>query len=957
MKYYIKINMSNKQVKFLSTLIFALFIILLFVFLTSMKVTGNESKKMTKTYEFTKEFEGIKEYSFSNGLKVLLKQNHSIPLVTFSIWYKVGSRNESDGTRGLAHFLEHMMFKGTKKFKKGEISDIIQACGGVFNAFTFSDGTAYYETVSPQYLEKMVEIEADRMRNSILDPKELELEKNVVISELEGSLNNPSTFLDQEVRFTAYEKHPYKHPVIGYKKDIESITPDIVRKFYEKYYSPNNATIILVGDFNENRALNLIEKYFGNYKKSANTKFELTPDQLQKKEKRITVKKSGTTKLVEVVYHIPSIKDKDIYPLNIIEEILIKGTKSKLKEALIEKGLATEVSGGAEANTDPGLFYIVTSLTPKAKHKDVEKIIVGEIKKLVQNPPKENEIQGAKNRIKASYLFNLDGTYNQAINLGFFEIIDVWNQAINWPRLIDKVTKDEVSKALSKYFQDKNKVVGYFIPVLKKGEHYETKPIDLSRTHNLYKLTQQANLQTTVKDTSNKSTITNKNQPSAFSSFNYDKKVLKDGSTLLIYDKIDIPITIISGIYKGGVSLVSKDKEWECELITRLLEKGSKKYQKKDIENFLDYYGSQFSFACDEESFKYKAITLNEHTHKTLDILLDILINPTFPENEIKKEKEKAIAETIELQENTSEIAKRNLTQLIYPKEHVYHIDNFEDDIKNIKKVKKTSIEEVHNKLIKNNKPIISIVTNVKKNDLEKIINKIESNMRTDNEKHAAVINIPDTKIKLKNEIKISYLKDKTQSDVFLGHAGKLRRRDPDFYKIFVANHILGGSSLTSRLAKTVRDNSGLVYTIYSYYDASYGKGEFGIYFGSNSLNVDKAVNLIKNELIKFVKEGISQDELTKAKKSLIDSFISRNLSTYSNISNTLLAIEFYSLGKNYVKDYPNIIQNLKLNEVNQAIKNYFYPDNLQISIAGEYQKQKSGVKAQKAGLTNKKKD
>lgn len=909
---------------------------LLLMFSKSPLVQAKEEKVkslMPDSIEFIEEYKNIKAYKLNNGLKVLLKPNHSIPLVTFSIWYKVGSRNETEGIRGIAHFLEHMMFKGTKKFKKGEISDTIQKCGGVFNAFTFSDGTAYYETVSPKYLEKMIEIEADRMKNSRLAEDELQLEKNVVLSELEGDLNNPSSLLDNKVREAAYNKSPYKHPTIGYIEDIKDVTSKKMHKFYQSHYNPKNSTIIVVGDFKEEKTLKLIEKYFGSIKNTETKNSKIPVDKKQTKEKRVKVTKSGVTKFVEIAYHIPSIKHDDIYALNIIEEILIKGKKSRLEKTLIEKGLATDVSGGAEANTDPGLFYIIASLTPDTKHEEAEKIITKEIESLRKKTPSEKEINAAINRIKASYLFNLDGTYNQAVNIGFFEVINSWKQALDWPNLIDTVTKNDVKNVLDKYFDKENRVVGYFIPELKKGEKYEPQPINLQKTHH-------------YTDTKKKSVaIASKSKTrTPFTSINYTKRTLSDGSELIIYKDIDLPITYITGLTYGGESLLDKEKEWTCELLTNLHEKGSKNYSKEDIEDFLDSTGSQFNFSCDVESFKFKALTLNENLDATVNLLFDILINPTFPQKEFDKEKEKLIAEIIEQKDSPYEISKRKFTQLLYPNDHPFYMDDFDNDISRIKKFKKSDLESTHNKLLKTNKMLISLVSNIDDKSLDNLIEKIEAKLESKSKKLKAKINIPDVKIKEKGERIATYLKDKPQSDVFIGHTGKIKRIDPDFYKLYVANHILGGSTLTSRLAKKVRDESGLVYTVFSYIDASYGAGEFGVYLGTNNNNVDKAIKLVKEELGKFVKYGISEDELEKAKSSLIDSFISRNLSTYSNISSTLLGIEFYELGKDYLKDYPNIISSLKLKDINKVIKEHIFPDKLNISIAGEY-KQKLSVK------------
>lgn len=904
-------------------ILIALIIFVLFVFNPPQITSAKDFNPMKPDFKYITQIKGIKEYHLSNGLKVLLKENHTIPLVTFSVWYKVGARNEGDGIRGLAHFLEHMMFKGTKKFKKGEISETIQKLGGVFNAFTSQDGTAYYETISPKYLEKMLEIESDRMKGSLFAEEELNSERTVVLSELEGNLNNPATLIDQELHKTAYEISPYKHPTIGYQKDIKNINSNIMRDFYNKYYNPNNATIILAGDFNENNALNWISKYFGKIDNNNARINTLIPrDKEQKKEKQFTVKRTGSYKLLEIAYHIAEFSHKDIYPLNIIEEILIKGKKSKLNKALVETGLATEVSGGADATTDPGLFYILSSLTPKATHKGVEKIILSEIERLIKEPPSDEEITAAKNRIKASYLFNLDGTYNQVANLGFFELTNTWESALSWPDEISKVTREDTLRVLKKYFIKENRTIGYFIPIIRKGEKFEPQPINLSRTQHYIE-------NETAKRRNGKT-------QNSTVKFQFKKIKLKDGSDLLIYNNIDLPITYISGVIKGGSSLLPKEKEWECQLIARTLEKGSKSYTKEQIEDFLDGSGSEITFSCEEESFKFNILSLNEKLNDTTNLLIDILNHPTFPKDEIEKEKEQIIAEIIESKDSTQETAKRKFSQLIYLMDHPYYLNDFDQDINYIKNIQDSALPQTHENLIKKNSLIISIVTSLNDNEINKIINDIENKLISQNKK-ITVIHIPDTLLRDNPKTEITHLKDKLQSDVFLGHAGNLKRTDPDFYKVHIANYILGGSSLASRLAKKVRDDGGLVYSIYSYINASHGKGEFGIYFGSNNANVDKAIELVKEELNSFVQKGITEEELKKAKASLIDSFVSRNLSSYGSIANTLAGIEFYNLGDNYINNYPNIINSLKLDEVNQAIKKYIFPDKLNISIAGEY--------------------
>ena len=889
----------------------------------AMKQSTNQNTNLIK------EFNGIKEYRMPNRIKILLKENHSIPLITFSIWYKVGSRNESQGEHGLAHFLEHMMFKGTKKYKKGQISETIQNLGGVYNAFTSSDGTAYYETILPEHLEKVLDIESDRMKNSALEEKELNLERNVVLSEFEGDLNNPATYLDFKVRDLAYDISPYKHPTIGNEKDIKNTTHERMHRFYKKYYSPSNSTIVLTGDFNEKNALKLINKYFGCIEPNKQSLQDNIPkESLQTKQKRITVKRTAASKLIEIAFHISEVNNLDIYPLNIIEEYLLKGNKSPLEKKLVDTGLATEVGGGAEASRDPGLFQIVVSLTPKTSHKKVEKIIFNELEKIINKPINLENLNAAKNRIKANYLFNLDGTYNTALNIGYFELIHNWEESQRWINEINNVTQEDAIKAAKKYLTAKNSTVGYFKPLMQKGEKYKPDPITLSRTQSYKK--ENTNL-------ISKSIQGINGFPAKL--FSYKKQSLNDGSTLLKYDKIDQPVTYITGIVKGGSSLLDKSDEIYCQIISMTLDKGSKNYSKEDIEDILDRTGSHIDFSCDEESFRFSLATTNDNLQESVKLLLDLLINPTFPKNEIEREKKKFTAELNELKDNTNELAVRRFNQLIYSKDHPYYSNTLEEDIKNLKKTDYKKLSSIHNKLIRTKTSLISLISNLNDNEFKVLIETLNSGLNIGTKKIIGESNIPDTKISDTPRFESIFVKDKYQSDIYLGHAGNLLRTDPDFYKINIANYILGGSSLSSRLSKTVRDSAGLTYTIYSYISSSLGKGEFGIYFGSNNKNVDKALEHTKEEIQRFVKTGITAEELAKAKKSLISSFVSRNLATYKKIASTIASIEYFNLGENYIDNYPKIINSITLKEVNSILNKYYFPDKLNIVVAGEYKK------------------
>ncbi len=914
--------MKNNYKK--SIIFFSLFLMLFNTFALPSNSTPlhiHNSPRLIRSYK------GVNEYLLSNGMKVILKQNHKLPLATFSVWYRVGSRNEHDGIRGIAHFLEHMMFKGTKKLKSTEISTTIQKCGGVFNAFTFSDGTAYYETIPSRHLPKIIQLEADRMQNSLLEQKEINLEKNVVISELEGGKNNPAIVLNEQVKSASFENSPYKHPVIGYREDVDKVTSPIMKAFYKKYYVPNNSFIILVGDFNEKNILKTIDSSFGYIKPSNDLNVSIPRDIQQLKQKRVKVSKNGTFKIFQISYHIPEVSNEDIYALSILDELLFKGKKSPLHKKLIDSGLATDVSGGCDFTVDPGMFSLIISLTPKATHKKVESVINTEIKKFLKYGPSVQELQAAKNRSKALYNYSLDGSYNEVVNLGFYEIVDDWALSFDILDKLNNLTPNEVVRISRKYFTKENSTVGEFIPILRPGEKYVPGSVNLSTSQHYKDVSRVINAPNSLSINSG----TNR--------FPYTKNKLANNSVLLHYSDIDLPITYISGVLPGGSSVLEKNKELSADLIVRSLMYGSKNYTKADIENFYDETGSIVNFSSDEEGIKFDIVTLNEHLLPTVKLFTDILLNPNFNSKYVNQEKSKLIAELIESKDDNRDIARRKMTQILYPQTHPYYRFTVEQDIKNIKSLTLKDIKSAHEILL-DSQVVLSLVSNIDPNTHKELIALFNSGIASDIRKPFLNVNLPHVMASDLPKSESIFVSGKEQSDVYLTHLSEINRQHPDFYKLHLANYILGGSLLINRLALKVRDQSGLVYTIQSYLYGTFGAGEFNIYFGSNNKNVDKSLSLIESEMAKFVKNGVTQSELTQAKIALIDSYSSKYLSSFKSICNTLLSIERYKLGDDYIKDYPKIINSITLTDVNSAIKKYIHPTKLNVVIAGEYSKQ-----------------
>lgn len=409
----------------------------------------------------------VTEKVLSNGLKVLLKEEHKAPVVTFQIWYKVGSRNEKLGTTGISHLLEHMMFKGTTKYGPKQFSQVVQRNGGNDNAFTGKDYTAYFENFASDRIAISLDLESDRMRNLLLDPKEFLSERDVVKEERRMRTDDdPTNTMVEQMTAAAFIAHPYQWPVIGWMADLGNITRDDLAEQYHRYYAPNNATIVVAGDFDTKVLLPLIEQYFGRIPRGPAIPKVGAIEPRQLGERRIIVKQQAELPAVFAGYHTPDIKHADSFALEVLQGILSSGKSSRLYKALVyEKQLALYAGGDYDniAN-DPSLFYVYAGVMPGKTTDEVEKALYAEIEKLKTAPVADEELQKAKNQIESSFIMGQDSIFYQAMLLGQFETVANWKILETYVDRIRAVTKADVMRVAQQYFTEDNRTVGILVP-------------------------------------------------------------------------------------------------------------------------------------------------------------------------------------------------------------------------------------------------------------------------------------------------------------------------------------------------------------------------------------------------------------------------------------------------------------------------------------------------------------
>ena len=424
---------------------------------------------MPKTFTKTK---------LPNGLTVLSKEIHTAPLVSLWVWYRVGSRDETPPRNGISHLVEHMQFKGTRKFPADVLDKAVARDGGTRNAFTYLDWTTYFETMPADKIDLALRLEADRMVHSLFDEKEFASERTVVISEREGNENEPMFRLSEAVQQAAFRVHSYHHEVIGDMADLKTMTRDDLYRHYRTYYVPNNAVIGVAGDFKTREMLNRIKQLFGRIPKGEAVPrlARLEPD--QQGEVRVRVEGPGETTHLQVAYRSPAASHPDYFALSVLDSLLagpsnlnvfggggISNKTSRLYRALVDKEFAVGLSGGSGLTIDPFLYYVSLTVHPKRKPEEVLVALDKEIQRVQDELVSRDEIRRAIKQARANFAYGTENITNQAFWLGYAEMFDSYDWFETFLERMSKVTPKDVQRVARQYLRPQQRVVGTFIPI------------------------------------------------------------------------------------------------------------------------------------------------------------------------------------------------------------------------------------------------------------------------------------------------------------------------------------------------------------------------------------------------------------------------------------------------------------------------------------------------------------
>jgi zinc protease len=409
----------------------------------------------------------VVEATLDNGLRVLLLEDHRSPVASFQIWYRVGSRDERVGLTGLSHYLEHMMFKGTPTRGPKQFARLVEENGGQDNAFTSQDVTSYFVNIAGDKIDLVIDLEADRMQNLLLDPKEINSEREVVIEERRTrSEDDPSGFLGEEVNSIAFKAHPYGAPIIGWMEDIRRITPAEIRAFYKTYYVPNNAIVVAVGDFRAPAVLEKIQKTFGRIPRGKTPPPVLAVEPTQNGERRVIVKKEAELPVVYMAWHVPNHRANDAPALEVLSTILSGGRASRLYRDLVyQRQLALEAGGDySYFALDPNLFWFWATPMPGQTPETLEAELAKQMERLKTEPVTDEELARAKNQIESAFVLQEDSVHRRAALLARFELIGGYVQKDSFMTKIRAVTAADLTRVAGAWFAPERKSVGVLLP-------------------------------------------------------------------------------------------------------------------------------------------------------------------------------------------------------------------------------------------------------------------------------------------------------------------------------------------------------------------------------------------------------------------------------------------------------------------------------------------------------------
>jgi zinc protease len=880
--------------------------------------------------------ENVKKTVLENNLTVLTKEVHTAPVVTVQVWYGVGSRHEEPGANGIAHQLEHMMFKGTKT-RPIQFGRLLSALGSDSNAFTSYDQTAYYSTTERDKLKALLVLEADRMQNSLIDVEQLASEKQVVISELQGYENNPEYLLNRAVMRVAFPNHPYGLPVGGTKADVEKFQVEQVQNYYHKFYTPNNAVLVIVGDFQTTKTLLTVKEIFGKIPKSQESGVRSQELGVRSQESKITPPPHHPTSpspivlrepgagaaMLQVVYPLPDVNQPDVPALDVMDYILTEGRNSRLYQGLVESGLANEIAAHVASLREAGWYEVLVTADPRQDLKKIDSVLNSAIADLAKTGVTQEEVDRAKRQLEASVILTNRDITNQAMQLGYDETTagDYRHREL-YLAAIRNVQPADVVDVTNKYLKKSARVVGFLEPTRKQTKGLTSHPHSAQVTESFAKggTINPDELLKYLPPTDETVDVGVRELPQQFT--------LENGLQVLLLTDKSTPTVTLSGFIRAGKEFDPEDQAGLASFVAENLTNGTKTKDVIAIAKALEERGATLDFEAYREGMRIEGDSLAADLPVILQTLADIVKNSTFPKKELELNRQQALTNLqMELSE-PSEVAIRTFTQSIYPKKHPLHTFETAASLKRIQREDVIAFKRQH---YRPDTTVLALVGDFESEQVRSLILAEFGDWHVSGK--APTLKYPTISKPEKLVCVNPVLPGKAQAVTYMGYTG-INRLDPRFYAALVLNQILGGDTLSSRLGAEIRDRLGLTYGIYSNFQVGKNFGTFLIEMQTSPEDTNKAIASTRQLLKQIHQQGVTQAEVESAKRTLISNY-NVSLSNPEELTKRILMNQVYGLDTDELRTFTQKIQQVNLPQVNQAARELLHPDQIVVVTAG----------------------
>ena len=873
-----------------------------------------------------------KEYKLKNGLTVIMHQDRSTPVVGINMWYHVGSKNEAPGRTGFAHLFEHMMFQGSKNYIDGWRG--VDELGGNVNGTTDQDRTFYYEVVPSNYLERVLYLEADRMGNLLdaMSQEKLDNQRDVVKNERRFRVDNvPYGTASERIGEIMYpEGHPYRWSVIGSMADLSAASLDDVKSFFRQYYAPNNAVMVLSGDFDEAQARTWIDKYFGPIAKGAAITRPNPPEPKLSGEIRKVYEEPGIPlPRLTLVWHGVRQYAPDEAALDMLSSILSTGRGSRLQSTLVYgKELAQQVGAFDGTSEIAGLFQINATAKPGKSLDEIEKEINAEIERIKKEPPTAEEMTRALNIRESNAIFGLQTVFGKGAQLasyaGYLNKPNYFQADIDRYR---KVTAADVQRVANQYLTASRLAMSYIPSKAEAPKAATDKPASTESKKKDKELIAKQDAALPPGGPDPKFTL-----PSI------EKTTLSNGLNVWVVKHTELPIVSMNLVLNAGGIVESADKSGVTSMTASMLTQGTKTRSAVEISNALQSIGASVNAGASWDSSSISMQTLTKNLDQALDLYSDVVLNPSFPGTEFETLRRRTLVGFLQRKSSPTAVADVVYNKVLYGSQP--YSRQLSGDEKTVKAMKREDLVGFYEAYYRPNNATLIVVGDVETNAVKAKLEKAFGGWKQGDVPAAKT---EEQTMAAKPAIYLVEKPGAAQSSVTIGQVG-VDRSNPDFYALQVMNSILGGGG-TARLFMNLREDKGYTYGAYSRFVFRRNAGPFSASGEIQTISTKEAVQEFMKEL-NGIRGAIpvTPNELEVNKQSIIRRFPS-GFETVGSISGQLSNLVVYGLPDSYFNDYISKVRAVTADDVNRVANKYLDPSKMAIVIVGDRKTIEPGLK------------